>query len=99
MLQNAIDHAGPVEPGGHREPPGDRRRLEPADLLHPPDVQLQVRAPGQERVQAAVSAPREVAAQIGVGMVAGSALEPGKIGGHCEPQPVSMLEQGGLGGD
>jgi len=32
-------------------------------------------------------------------MVAGSALEPGKIGGHCEPQPVSMLEQGGLGGD
>ncbi len=49
-------------------------------------------------VQAAVSAPREVAAQIGVGIVAGSALEPGKIGGHCEPQPVSMQGQGGLGG-
>jgi hypothetical protein len=99
VLQDAIDHAGPVEPGGHGESPGDRRGLEPADLLHPPDVQLQVRAPGQERLEAAVGAPREVAAQIGVGMVAGSALEPGKVGGHCKPQPVSMRDQGGLGGD
>jgi len=59
----------------------------------------ELETPGQERVQAAVSAPREVVAQIGAGMVAGSALEPGKIGGHCKPQMVSMLEQGGLGGD
>jgi len=58
-----------------------------------------MRTPGQERVQAAVGAPREVAAQIGVGVVSGGALEPGKIGGRCEPQPVSMRDQGGLGGD
>jgi hypothetical protein len=58
-----------------------------------------VRAPGQEWVQAAVGAPPEVAAQIGAGMVSGSALEPGKIGGHCEPQPVSIQEQGRLGKD
>jgi hypothetical protein len=32
-------------------------------------------------------------------MVAGSAREPGKIGGHGEPQPVSMRDQSGLGGD
>ena len=49
-----------------------------------------MRAPGQERVQAAFRAPGEVAAQIGVGVVSGGALEPGKIGGHGKPQPVSM---------
>ena len=51
VLQDAIDDAGPVEPGGDREAPGDCRGLEPADLLRPPDVQLQMRAlgsPGQE---------------------------------------------------
>ena len=33
-------------------------------------------------------------------MVSGGALEPGKIGGHCEPQPVSMRDQSaGVGGD
>ena len=29
------------------------------------------------------------AAQIGAGVVSGTVLEPGKIGGHCEPQSVS----------
>jgi hypothetical protein len=58
-----------------------------------------MRATGMERVKVAVGAPREVAAQIGVGVVAGSALEPGKLGGHREPRPVSMLHQGGRGGD
>jgi NAD(P)-dependent dehydrogenase (short-subunit alcohol dehydrogenase family) len=38
--------------------------LEPADLLHPPDVQLQVRSPGGQRVQALLGTPGEVAAQI-----------------------------------
>jgi hypothetical protein len=32
-------------------------------------------------------------------MVAGSTLEPGKVSGHCDPQPVSVQDQGGLGGD
>jgi hypothetical protein len=63
------------------------------DLLHPPDKQLQVRAPGQERVQAALGAPGEIAAQIGVRVVSGGALEPGKIGSYCEPQPISMRDQ------
>jgi len=59
-----------------------------------------MRAPGQERVQAAFGAPGEVAAQIGVGVVSGGALEPGEIGGYCVPQPVSMRDEiGGLGGD
>jgi hypothetical protein len=42
--------------------------------------------------------PGEIAAQVGVGVVSGGALEPGEIGGHCEPQPISMRDQGaGLG--
>jgi hypothetical protein len=43
MFQQAIDNARPVEPRGDGEPPGDGGGLEPADLLHPADVQLQVR--------------------------------------------------------
>jgi len=32
-LQQAVQNAGPVEPGRHREPAGDGGGLEPADLL------------------------------------------------------------------
>ncbi len=49
--------------------------FEPADLLHPPDVQLQVRPPGGRRIQAALGAPGQVAAQIGFGVLAGGARE------------------------
>jgi hypothetical protein len=42
---------GPVGPGGDREPPGYGGGFEPADLLHPPDVQFQVRALRGQRVQ------------------------------------------------
>ena len=100
VLQDTIDDAGPVEPGGDGEPPGNRRGLEPADLLHPPDVQLQMGAPGQEGIQAALGAPGEIAAQIRVGVLSGDALEPGKIGSHRELQPISMRDQSaGLGRD
>jgi hypothetical protein len=62
--------------------------------------ELQMRAPGQERIQAAFGTPGEIAAQIGVGVVSGGALEPGKIGCHREPQPIIMRDEGaGLGGD
>jgi hypothetical protein len=64
MLQDAIKSTGPVEPGRDREPPGHGGGLEPADLLHPPDVQLQVRPPGGQRVQALLGTPGEVAAQV-----------------------------------
>ena len=74
MLQEAVQHARPVEPGRHGELPGDGGGLEPADLLHPPDVQLQVRPPGGQRIQAALGAPGQVAAQVGFGVLAGGAL-------------------------
>src|ERR1019366_1059874 len=47
----------------------------PPDLLHPPDIQLQVRAARVQRIQAAFRAPGQIAAQVGLGVVAGGALE------------------------
>lgn len=78
VLQHGVDDAGAVEPGSHREPPRDGGGLEPAGFLHPPDVLLQVRAPRGQRVQAAVSAPSPVTAQVGLGVLTGGAGEPGQ---------------------
>ena len=77
VLQHGVADAGAVEPGGYREPPRDGGGLEPAGFLHPPDVLLQVRAAGGQRVQAALSAPSQVTAQVGLGVLAGGAREPG----------------------
>jgi hypothetical protein len=85
VFQQAVDNAGRVEPGGDREAPGDGGGLEPADLLHPPDVQLQVRAACSQRVQAAFCAPGQVAAQVGLSVVAGGALETGQVGSRRQP--------------
>jgi hypothetical protein len=88
VLHYSVDDAGPVEPGYNGEPAGHGGGLEPADLLHPPDVQLQVRPPGGQRVQAALRAPGQVAAQVGFGVRAGGALEAGQVGSYCQSQPV-----------
>jgi len=77
MLEDAVKHAGAVKPG--REPPRHGGGLEPAYLLHSLDVQLQVRSPGGQRVQSALSAPGQVAAQIGFGVLAAGALEAGQV--------------------
>ena len=77
MRQDAIKDAGPVEPGRHREPAGHGGGLEPADLLHPPDVQLQVRALHGERAQAVLGVPGQVAAQVRFGVLARAALDAG----------------------
>lgn len=70
-----------------------RYRLEPADLLHPADIQLQVRSAGGQRVQAAVSAPGQVAAQIGLGVLPGRTLEPGQVASYCQPQLISRRDK------
>ena len=62
--------------------------------LHPPDVLLQVRAAGGQRVQAAVSAPSQVAAQVGLGVLAGGAREPGQVGGCGQPYMISWQRIG-----
>lgn len=58
--------------------------IEPADLLHPPDVQLQVRPARGQRVQAVLGAPGEIAAEVGLGVVAGGTFEPGQVGDQRE---------------
>jgi hypothetical protein len=68
------------------EPPRYGGGLVPAGFLHPPDVQLQVRAARGQRVQPTISAPGQVAAQAGVGVVAGGAGEPGQAGRHRQPE-------------
>ena len=67
-----------------------------ADLLHPPDVQLQVRPLRGQRVQAPFRTPGKVAAQVRSGVLAGGALEAGQVSRHCQPQPIS--EQHRIGG-
>ena len=89
MLQQAVDDTGPVEPGRDREASRDSGGLEPAGLLHPPDVQLEVRAPRGQWVKSALCAPGEVAAQVGRDVLAGGALETGQVGSHCQPQLIS----------
>ena len=76
MLQDVVLDAGSVEPGRHGEPPGHRGGLEPADLLHPSDVELQMRTPGGQRVQALLRASDKVAAEVGFYVLAGGAFEP-----------------------
>ncbi len=92
MRQDAVQDAGPVEPGRHREPPGYGGGLEPA-LLHPPDVQLQVRPLGGQRVQGVLGTPGQVAAQVGFGVLARAALEAGQVGSYRQSQLVGERRQ------
>ena len=82
VLEPAVDDAGFVEPGRHGESPGDGGGLEPADLLHPPDVQLQMRPPGGQRIQVTLGGPGEEAAEVRFGVLPCAAFEPGQVGSH-----------------
>ena len=48
-----------------------------------------MRAPCGQWVEAALSAPGEEGAQVGFGVLAGGALEPGRAGSHCQPQRIT----------
>jgi hypothetical protein len=85
VLERSVDDAGPVGPRRYREAPGDRGGLEPADLLQPPDVQLQVRTPRSKGILATFRAPGEVAAQAGLSVIPGGAVEAGQL--RCDRQP------------
>ena len=47
-----------------------------------------MRTPGGQRVQAALGAPCEVAAEIRFGVLAGGALEAGQVGSYRQSQPI-----------
>jgi hypothetical protein len=92
VVEDAVDDACAVEAGHDREPSGDRRWLVAGDLLHPAQVQLDVRAFGVQRVQALVAAPgqlgpeRSLPAARGVGMT--TALR--AAGRLCPSTPVGV---------
>ena len=48
-----------------------------------------MRTPGRQRIQAALGAPGQEAAQIGFDVIAGGALEAGQVRSHCQLQLIS----------
>jgi hypothetical protein len=58
------------------------------DLLHPPDVQLQVRALRLQRMQMTLDTPGEEAAQVRTGVLAGRT---GQIGGDSSVELIGCL--------
>jgi hypothetical protein len=66
LVENAIDHASAVETGDHRQAAGHGGRPKPADLLHPPQLQLQVCPRRSQGIQALVLAPQHVATKVGL---------------------------------
>ena len=59
------------------------------DSLRRQTETARVRAPRGQWVQATFGAPGQVATQVGPGVLTGGPLEPGQVGGHCQPQLVS----------
>jgi hypothetical protein len=53
-----------------------------------------VRSLRGQRVQAALGAPGQMAAEVRFGVLARGALEAGQVGSHCQTQLVSERRQG-----
>jgi len=60
-----------------------------ADLLHPPHIQLDMRALGRQRVQFPCGAPGQEAPQIRLRVRSRHALEPGQVRRHGQPQQIN----------
>ena len=87
VFQQAIDHAGAINPAV------TEKRRDTVDGLNRRTscihrIQLQVRAARGQRVQATFCAPGQVAAQVGLRVVAGGTLETGQVGSHRQPQLI-----------
>lgn len=95
VLEDLIDDTDAVEAGQDREPPGDGGGLVPADLLKPPQVELDVRALGLEGMQSVVGCPAGEAAKVGLSVGPGLTLVPGEVGSYRQPQHQAVLD--GLG--
>lgn len=63
-------------------------RLEAADFLHPPNVQLDLRPVRLQRFDATLAAPHQVGAQIRLGMDTGLATVTGQVSGDCPHQRI-----------
>jgi hypothetical protein len=97
VIEDSVDDGRLVEASDDREPWRNRGRFEAADFLHPPDVQLEVRAACRQRMQAALGAPGQDGAEVGAPVVARGAGKPGQVGGDRLVEPIGCLP--GFSGD
>ena len=70
------------KPATHRQPPRHRRGREPAMLLHPPHVQLDVRARIRQRIDSVLAAPDQKRPTIRLGVHARLTLERSQVSGR-----------------
>lgn len=94
VFEHTIYDAGSIEPGQYRQTSGDRGRLEAPDLLHPSQVQLDVRSLRFERREAMLDAPVEVRAEVGCRVDTGLALVAGEASSDGQPQD-RIIERAG----
>lgn len=97
MLEDLVDDADSVEAADDGHPPRDRRRRVASGLLHPVDVQLNLRALGGQGVQAPLLAPRQGGAKVRFGVRGSLATVAGQVAGDREAQrigPPLLIEDG-----
>ena len=78
--RSLVDDAGAIKASHHRYPPADLGRLKVADFLHPPQVQLDLRAAHGQRFDTAFATPHQVGAKVGLGMDPGLIAVASQIG-------------------
>lgn len=89
MLENAVNDAGPVEAADDRRSARDCRWLEPANLLHPPHVELDMRSLRRQWIQLMFGASDEEGPKVGLHVHPGLALVPGEVCRDRQPQRVN----------
>jgi hypothetical protein len=86
VLEDAVDHTSAVEADDDREPAGDGAGGVAALFLHPPHIQLDVGPRCCQRIHAALRAPAQIGAQVGLAVYPGLAPESGEVsrGGEAD---------------
>jgi hypothetical protein len=90
--EDLVDCAGAVEARDDRHPAGYGGGLEPAYLLHPADIQLDVRTLRLERIEPALGAPAHEHPQVGLGMGTRQALVAGEVPRHSPTKNIGPFD-------
>jgi hypothetical protein len=90
--QQPVDDAGAVEPGDDLGPARHGGGLEPAYLLHPSDVELDVWTLGSQRIETALGAPTQEHPQVRLGMGTRQALVAGEVPGHSPTKNIGPFD-------
>lgn len=86
MVQGRVDDASAVEADHHRQTTRHGRRLEPAHLLQPTHVQLDIGPSGSQRPDVALGAPAQVDVQVGLGVDERRAAVAAQMSGQGDPK-------------